>query len=384
MLDREAYANGTFTFKIRAEIIGVAGTAYEQTITVTLADANDAPTAIAFAESGVVANVSTTAAADHLIGLLHSVDQDVGDTHSYVIVDGQGSHTPVAPNGAFKVDASGQLLVDNPAALGAAGTHTTIWVQSTDGVAFAWQELTINLLENVRPDDILVTGGTITEKATLGAVAATLATSDQAGDTHHYDLVADQAGDPLPNGHPLFEIENGSNKITLKAALDDAQIGAYDLWVKTTDSEGLFYINKVTITVTNVAEVPTGVKFEGHNVLELAAAGSEVGSLTTIDPDPARAYTYSLDRRCGRALRQFRATRSSSRTGSCSTHEQAASHTITVRSHGRDRPLASTRQFVISVGDVARAKHTAGSAPTTCSSAAPRTTPLAAASVTIA
>ncbi len=334
-LNHEDYANGTFTFKIRAELAGVPGTAFDQVITVNVANENEAPTAIDFGTAGgVTATLVKTASTDSPIGTLRTLDPDAGDTYSYTIVIGNNDSTEVAAGGPFKIGAGGKLLVDNAAALAAlAGTQTTLWIRATDaGNLSTWQEFTINLTDNVAPTDIVVTRGTVTENAGIGAEAATLATTDQAGDTHHtYALVADEFGDPLPvGGHALFEIRTGDNKILLKAGLSDADVGSYDLWVRTTDDGGLSYIEKVTITVANVEETPAELRFSAAPVAELAAQGTVVGSLTTIDPDPSGGYTYALlDDAGGRFAIQ--GDRVVVQNGFRLDYEQAASHAIKVR-----------------------------------------------------
>ncbi|WP_262031759.1 cadherin repeat domain-containing protein, partial [Microvirga sp. Mcv34] len=332
VLNREDYANGTFTFKIRAEISGTPGTAFEQTITVTLDNVNEAPTAIDFGTVGsVTASVSTTASSGRQIGPLHAVDEDLGDTHSYVIVTGNGMHTQIEPGGPFTI-VDGKLVVDNASALAGLGDQTAIWIKVTDaGGLSTWQEFTINLVTNTAPSDIIVTGGPVAEGTPAGTVVATLATIDQSGDTHVYDLVADEFGGALPNGqHPLFKIEDGSNEIILKSTLDDAQVGTYDLWVRTTDSEGLAYIEKVTVTVTNVAEAPTDLRFVSHPVSELAEAGTEVGSLITIDPDLDGGYTYTLLDDAGGRF-EIRGDKVVVKNGLLLDYEQKDQYTIKVR-----------------------------------------------------
>ncbi|MGO4527144.1 cadherin domain-containing protein [Microvirga sp. 2MCAF35] len=360
VLNREDYANGTFTFKIRAEISGIPGTAFEQTITVTLDNVNEAPTAIDFGTAGAVtASVSRTASSGRPIGQLHATDEDLGDTHSYAIVTGNGIHTEIDPGGPFKI-VNGKLVVDSASALQALDDQTTVWIKATDADGLStWQEFTINLVTNTAPSDIVVTGGSVAEGTPAGTVVATLATTDQSGDTHVYDLVADEFGGALPNGqHPLFKIEDGSNEIVLKSTLDDAQVGTYDLWVRTTDSEGLAYIEKVTVTVTNVAEAPTDLKFMSHPISELAATGTEVGSLTTIDPDRGDGYTYTLLDDAGGRF-EIRGDKVVVKNGFLLDYEQKGEYSIKVRTTDQSGQSID-KTLIVHVTDVDR-ENTLGS-----------------------
>ncbi|WP_114944669.1 hypothetical protein [Microvirga calopogonii] len=51
--DREAFPGGTFTFKIKAEVVDGPSLTYEQTITVNVSNVNEAPTAIDFGTAGM-------------------------------------------------------------------------------------------------------------------------------------------------------------------------------------------------------------------------------------------------------------------------------------------------------------------------------------------
>ncbi len=148
------------------------------------------------------------------------------------------------------------------------------------------------------PTDISISvGGTVAENVQIGAAVATLATQDPDGGTHIYTIVANQNGDALPNGHPFFAIGTDVNadKIVLRGGLDDAQVGTHDVWIRSEDQDGLFVIEKITVTVTNVNEAPTNVTISaGGTVAENADVGAVVATLATQDPDgigDTHAYT---------------------------------------------------------------------------------------------
>ena len=115
--------------------------------------------------------------------------------------------------------------------------------------------VTVNVTNvNEAPTDIVVTGGTIAENSPVNTPIAALSAVDQdSGETFTYSFV-DANGAAYSD--PYFMIDG--NTIKLKAGLDDAQVGMHTLRVKVTDSGGLSYVEQVTITVTNSAEIVMG------------------------------------------------------------------------------------------------------------------------------
>ena len=85
----EAYTNGTFTFKIHAEIAGAPGTAFEQTVAINVTNVNEAPTAIDFGViGGITTAVAQNAGTGDEIAHLTARDPDFGDTFWFDLVLG--------------------------------------------------------------------------------------------------------------------------------------------------------------------------------------------------------------------------------------------------------------------------------------------------------
>ena len=331
------------------------GLTYIEKITVTI---NLNPTAIDFGIAGdTTATIVKTAIADTDVGTLRAVDPDAGDTHTYAIVSGDGANTPDAGQTAFKIVAGNKLQVDNPASLAALGATATIWIKATDQHgASKWQEVTIELVDNAVPTDIASTGGTVSENAGVDSVVATLTTSDQENDHHVYTIVTGQDGLTPATGSP-FKIVGDT--IVVKDALDDAQVGSYDLWLKTTDTGGLSYVEKITLKVTNIDENPTDLGLSAVTISELSAKGSLVGALSTIDPDLGGSFSYNLiDSAGGRfAISDGKLV---VENGFLLDFEQATSHRVVVRTTDQTG-LSLDKVLTINVADVAT-EVTAGSA----------------------
>ena len=98
-----------------------AGATYQETITVTVQDVNEAPTAVSLTDSTVVANILGS-----VVGDLSSQDPDAGDSHTYLVDDPR-----------FEVVGNQLKLLDTESL--ALGTSVDITITSTDagGLQFA-------------------------------------------------------------------------------------------------------------------------------------------------------------------------------------------------------------------------------------------------------
>ena len=195
-------------------------------------------------------------------------------------------------------------------------------------------------------------GGTVAEDAPVGTAIVSVSTG--AGDTATYTLVADGNGAPLPGGvHPHFEIAtSGTNagKLVLRTALDDAQVGFQEVWVRV-ERGGVVEFTKVIVTVTNANEAPDQLTLTGNaSVLEGAANGTLVGQLSSFDPDQGDTITYQLTDDAGGRF-GLAAGQIIVKDGSLLDHEQSASHAIKVQATDA-AGLSTEKTFVISVGDV--------------------------------
>lgn len=118
------------------------------------------------------------------------------------------------------------------------------------------ESVTVNVTDvNEAPTDIIMTGGSITEDAYVYSEVASLTAVDPDHGKGMFTFrFVDANGVETTN--PYFYIDG--NKIWLKAELDNAQVGIHALYVKVTDGGGLSYVEQITITVTNSAEVIRG------------------------------------------------------------------------------------------------------------------------------
>ena len=342
-LDHEAQD----AYEVTLEVTDSAGATYQKTVTINVADVNEAPTDIMFAGAPV------------------SVTRDAVVSNAEITTGqggGQGTATVALPDGAdavitidfaridnsFEIEVNGESLTGGTIQLqrnvfdpdtesflqfeDGAAIHRP-WVPNSDGSPriqaiiteegvqfYATRTPTSGVLEpleltngSITPPDLAAGDNTVTvinpdsagpdglnalisaqyetsgygvDENDAGAVVATLTSSDpDIGDTATYSLADDPSG--------LFEVVGDQLKLKDGVALDYEEQTSYDLTVRVTDSGGLSYEETVTINVADVNEAPTDIALSNDTVAE-NDAGAVVANLTSSDPDAADTATYAL------------------------------------------------------------------------------------------
>ncbi|WP_442507382.1 beta strand repeat-containing protein [Novipirellula sp. SH528] len=260
-----------------------AGLSFDQTLTITVTNINEAPTAIALSET----SIAEDAVSGSTVGTFTSTDVDASDTHTYSLVTGTGDDD----NASFTIDGN-SLKTATTLDFGTKSSYS-ILVRSTDvgGLTFD-QAFTITVTEvipNVAPTAIALSENSIAEDAVSGSTVGTLSSTDaNDGDTHTYTLVAGTGDDD--NGS--FTIDG--NLLKTAMTLDFETQPSYTVLVRSTDDGGLSFDQTLTITVTNVNEAPTAIALSALTIGEDAVSGSTVGTFTSTDVDASDTHTYSL------------------------------------------------------------------------------------------
>jgi len=269
-------------YSIRVKATDNHNASFEKPLTVTVADANDAPTDITLSKASVLENqpVGTQ------VGLISAVDQDAGDTHSYNLVSGSGS----TDNAFFTINGN-QLRTAN---VFDAETKNTcsIRLRATDSAgAFFEKQLTITI-DNVNefdPTGLSITSTYINENQPPNTTVGTLSTTDQdVGDVFTYSLVTGEGSQD--NG--TFNINGAA--LRAKASLDYEAQNTYHVRIRTTDSGGKYYEAPFTITVLDQNDPPTDIALSNATLAENLAAGTKVGTLTAADQDAGSRHNYQL------------------------------------------------------------------------------------------
>ncbi len=335
LLNYEAATSHNVTVRVTDR----GGLTYNETFTINLSNANEAPTNIVLAGNTVAENSPTGT----VVGAASTTDPDAGDRHTYSLTNNAG--------GRFSIDGTtGQITVANGSLLNydVAASHT-ITVRTTDlgGLARS-QTFTINLTNiNEAPTDLALSASRVAENATNGTVVGTVSGTDpDSGDTKSYSLIDNAGG--------RFAINAGTGVITVAngSLLDYEAATAHSVIVRVTDAGGLTYDETFSITVTNVNEAPTDLTLSANTVPENAANGTVVGTVTGTDPDIGDTKTYSLTNNAGGRFAINSGTGAITVANSTLlNYEAATSHNVTVRVTDR-AGLTYNETFTILVTNV--------------------------------
>ena len=312
LLDFETAASHAVT--VRAT--DAAGLALDKTFTIDVNDANEAPTGVALSASTVVEGAAPGTA----IGTLQNVvDPDVGDTHTFSLLDDAG--------GRFQLVGT-ELQVANGALLDfATATSHTIVVQVTDAGGLAhFAGLTIAVADlNEAPTDVALSANSVAEGTANDTVLGSLqnVVDPNVGDTHTFSLVDDAGG--------RFKLVGSDLQVADGTQLDFETAASHGVTVRVTDAGGLTFDKAFTLDITDVDEAPTDLTLSANTVAEGVATNTAVGTLQdVVAPDAGDNHTYSLvDDAGGRFKLVGNALQVAD--GVLLDFESAASHMVTAR-----------------------------------------------------
>jgi gliding motility-associated-like protein len=269
------------SYSIRIQTSDAAGESFQKVFTLTIANVNEAPTAIALSNATIDENNLKF----QPIGSLGSTDPDAGDSFTYSLVSGTGS----TDNSIFRV--SGNTL-------GAANVFDfetkssySIRIQTTDAAGLSFQkEFTVTIVNvNEAPTAIALSNATTDENNAIDASIGTLTTTDpDAADSFTYSLVSGAGS----TDNSKFTLSGN----TLKAAeaFDFETKSSYSIRIQTTDAAGLSFQKTLSISVNDVNDYPSAIVISVANLFEANVINQVIGQLSTTDQDAGDSHTYSL------------------------------------------------------------------------------------------
>ena len=152
--------------------------------------------------------------------------------------------------------------------------RTIAWTVN-DGIVDSVPQATTIAAVNDSPSDISLSNSSVLENQPAGTIVGTFSATDpDVGDIHTYTLVS---GDGSTN-NAWFTIQDGVLKT--KATFDYESKNVYDIRMRVTDSEGLWYEKPLTINVTDVNDAPIAKNFNP--------------SPSNLNEDVATAYRFPL------------------------------------------------------------------------------------------
>ncbi|AFY47866.1 RHS repeat-associated core domain protein [Nostoc sp. PCC 7524] len=234
--------NNLFTV-VAKDLAGNQGE-FSQTFQRLVQPVNAAPTNLSLIPASSAENVPDNTT----IGTFTTTDPDVGDTHTYSLVAGEGD----TDNTAFTIVGNELRINDSPNF--ETKSSYSIRVRTTDAGGLSYEQVFNISITNVNeaPTDILLDGDKVEENA-VGAVVGTISVTDP-------DLVADFLNNTVTVNDDRFEVVNNNGTLQLK--LKDERNIDYEvettvpLTLTATDvsDSSLTYSKNFTINVTDVNE----------------------------------------------------------------------------------------------------------------------------------
>ena len=255
-LDFESAPEYTVAVRVR-DLLGKERTTE---VTVAVADANDAPTAISLAPAAVAENAGATA-----VGTLGATDQDEGDTHAFTLVPGAGDED----NASFAIAGDRLSSLASFDFEKQSAYSVRVRVVDADGAAYE-QALTVAVTDvdeppagggggggtppppdpNHAPTGLTLSSSSVAENLPAGTPVGTLSASDVDLDLLTYALVAGAGSDD----NASFAIVGDT--LRTAASFDFETDSSYTVRVRVTDdgSPALSAEQAFTIDVTDVVE----------------------------------------------------------------------------------------------------------------------------------
>jgi hypothetical protein len=220
---------------------------------------------------------------------LTATDADAGDTVTWSMVS---STLP----GAFSVDVTGKIIVDQPARLDYEKTkQVRLTVRATDNGLIPRTDtgvIVINILDvNEAPlivDQALTVTQNVRPLLYLGRVVA----SDPENSGLTYSLSNPYYSSPYVTVDSAGMIRWTDRLINLTSGQKLAS--NYSIFVTATDKSGLARTARVTVNLTMTQTSPTPAAIPSVSLPEHSAVGTFIATATASDPDPGATLTYTI------------------------------------------------------------------------------------------
>ena len=279
--------------KLEVIVTDAAGISTTYPVTVSILDANEAPTitgpSVAQIDENSTGVIVDSAGAD--MQSFGVIDEDVINTYNYTLLN------TVAESILFELNANNQIALlpgngfdfENPLT----PTNTiTLTIQVSDQVNVVTHDIDVTVIDvNDAPVALSLTtaDGTFNvPELTDALVIGTLATSDPdtADTTHTYSIVS-------AANAARFEIIGSQLQLQAGQQFDIDNEQSVSIDVRTTDSTGASFIETFTLNVVNVNEAPSATVPATAQIAE-NSVGIVVGPINPTDPDAGDTVSVQL------------------------------------------------------------------------------------------
>ncbi|OQY57493.1 MAG: hypothetical protein B6245_16730 [Desulfobacteraceae bacterium 4572_88] len=232
------------SYSIRVRTSDSGANAYERQFTVRVRDLNESPTDITLDSTAVDENQSVTN-----VGLLSATDENIGDTHTFELVAGEGD----TDNREFWISSQNYLRTRHGFDYESKSSYS-VRVRAGDGQGGICEKAFSVEIRDVSepPSDIRISSDSVKENRPEDTEIGIFSVTDpDMGDSHAYALVSGEGDED--NG--FFRITEG-NILSADTRFDYEDIAVHSIRVRATDSQGETCEQSFEITVWDEDEGP--------------------------------------------------------------------------------------------------------------------------------
>ncbi len=323
------------SYSIRLRTSDNVGSFYEKIFTISIINVVDAPTNITLSNDSINENT----AANTLIGLFGSTNQDTNVTYTYSFDNSVSGHD----NANFIL--SGNQLRSNSVFDYEFKNTYTLYITTTSG-ATSFTKLIQVFIRNVNdaPTNIFLSNATLSENNAIKTYIGNLTTADPDNNTSYTYSLVNGIGS-THNG--LFVVSQDS--LYSSSIFDYENQSSYTIRVQTSDNQGGIFQKIFIVNVSNSNDAPTNITLSEVTINENMVANTNIGLFSTTDQDTGNTYFYTLVSGIGSTDNgYFMISGNTLRATSQFNFELKNSYTIRVRSTD-NLGLWYEKQFVISV-----------------------------------
>ena len=197
----------------------------------------------------------------YVIGQLSTLDDDNEDSHTYKLIEGEGS----SDNSKFSIDRN--LLKINSTLDYETNSSFSIRIQTLDNAGNSLEKKFVLQVkeENQAPTDMTLSNESFDEDAKENFLVANISSTDEDSNQHNYYLDHFSWGESTYN-NSYFKIDG--DKLLLKNSLDYETQNSYEVSIKSIDKDGNSLIKNFVLQLNDVDEAPEKISFDVTSKLE--------------------------------------------------------------------------------------------------------------------
>ncbi|MBF2001379.1 MAG: cadherin domain-containing protein, partial [Synechococcales cyanobacterium M58_A2018_015] len=268
-------------YSIRVRTSDVGGLSFEKVFRISVNDLPEQPGTTPPQDLLLSSNrIDENRPVGTVVGNFSTIDPDIGDTHTYTLVAGEGS----TDNNAFTI-VGNQLRLNRIPDFETKPTYS-IRVRTSDVGGLSFEKTFTVFVNDLRerpgdtaPTDLLLSRTTVNENVPIGSLVGTLSTVDaDQDDRFTYSLV------PGFGDNAAFTIVD--NELRTNAPVDFETKSSYTVQITTTDVGGRSFTKTLTIGVINLDDPPIVTPSAGAlSYVEQAGAVPIDGGIRVSDVD---------------------------------------------------------------------------------------------------